>query len=61
MCGKFCVSGVSDEENDALTEAGNGNGAVVLKPSVVYGTRKTASGWPVPMWPVFGPISLMLR
>ena len=36
-------------------------GAVVVKPSAIYGTRHTESGYPIPLAPVMAPLSYALR
>ena len=36
-------------------------GAVVVKPSAIYGTRHTESGYAIPLAPVMAPLSYALR
>ena len=46
---------------EALGGFALGGGAVVVKPSAIYGTRHTESGYPIPLAPVMAPLSYALR
>jgi hypothetical protein len=61
-CAVAFVEKGTEKNEKGESEAANGTrGAVVLKPGAVYGTRHTSSGWPVPLAPILGPVSWVLK
>jgi len=46
---------------EAAKEASASADVIVLRPSGIYGTRHTASGWPIPLGVVMFPASLLLQ
>mmetsp|Transcript_24044 Transcript_24044/g.72131 ORF Transcript_24044/g.72131 Transcript_24044/m.72131 type:complete len:242 (+) Transcript_24044:86-811(+) len=53
--------GKRDAEAAAEAFAVEGRSAAVVKPTAVYGTRRTAGGLPVPLAPLLAPVSYGLR
>mmetsp|Transcript_17768 Transcript_17768/g.35073 ORF Transcript_17768/g.35073 Transcript_17768/m.35073 type:complete len:271 (-) Transcript_17768:347-1159(-) len=44
-----------------FAEGSNDRGAVILKPSAIYGTRYTEGGMPIPLWTVMAPTSFLMQ